>query len=40
MVNGLNELALAQGLQLGWRIAQVVQHLGADPDHDHDRAQA
>ena len=40
VVNGLNELALAQGLQLGWRIAQVVQHLGADPDPDHDRAQA
>jgi hypothetical protein len=40
MVNGLNELAFAQGLQLGWRIAQVVQHLGANPDPDHDRAQA
>jgi hypothetical protein len=40
VVNGLNELALAQGLQLGWRIAQVVQHLGANPDPDHDRAQA
>ncbi|WP_396430993.1 hypothetical protein [Limnohabitans sp.] len=42
VVNGLNELALAQGLQLGWRIAQVVRHLGADPnpDPDRDRAQA
>ena len=31
MVNGLNDLALAQGLQLGWWVAQVVQHLGAMP---------
>lgn len=29
VVNGLNELALAQGLQLGWRISDVVRHLGA-----------
>lgn len=29
VVNGLNALALAQGLQLGMRISDVVRHLGA-----------
>jgi hypothetical protein len=29
LVNGLNALALAQGLQLGMRVSDVVRHLGA-----------
>ena len=29
VVNGLNARALAEGLQLGWRISEVVRHLGA-----------
>ncbi len=32
VVSGLNALAMAQGLQLGWRVNECVQHLGARPE--------